>query len=127
MAIEFTESAGKHRYTEADAVHAMNNARYYEPEFDESRDRGVRPESDEREIHPDKGLHGRRAAEASRELLRRAGRPSIDPDPEATGATPRRQVRLPRSLNTRLDAAAAEQGRSASDIMRDAITAYLDA
>lgn len=29
-------------------------------------------ESDEREIHPDKGLHGRQAAEVSSELLRRA-------------------------------------------------------
>ncbi|CCK64154.1 hypothetical protein [Mycobacterium canetti] len=37
MAIEFTESAGKHGFTQADAVHAMSNARYYEPEFDEPR------------------------------------------------------------------------------------------
>jgi predicted transcriptional regulator len=82
-------------------------------------------ESDDREIHPDRALRGRRAAEASRELLRRAGgRPSIDPDPDASGAAPRRQVRLPRNLNTRLDNLAAEQGRSASDIMRDAIEAY---
>lgn len=82
-------------------------------------------ESDDREIHPDRALRGRRAAEASRELLRRAGgRPSIDPDPDASGAAPRRQVRLPRNLNTRLDNLAAEQGRSASDIMRDAIDAY---
>lgn len=29
-------------------------------------------ESDDREIHPDRGLHGREAIEASRELLRRA-------------------------------------------------------
>lgn len=45
MAIEFTESAGKHGFTEADAVHAMSNARYYETEFDEPRDdqRPVRP------------------------------------------------------------------------------------
>jgi Ribbon-helix-helix protein, copG family len=83
-------------------------------------------ESDDREIHPDRALRGRKAAEASRELLRRAGgRPSIDTDPDATGAAPRRQVRL-RSLNTRLDDLAAEQGRSASDIMRDAIATYLD-
>lgn len=82
-------------------------------------------ESDDREIHPDRALHGRPAAEASRELLRQAGgRPSIDPDPDASGAAPRRQVRLPRTLNTQLDNLAAERGRSASDLMRDAITAY---
>jgi hypothetical protein len=84
-------------------------------------------ESHEREIHPDKALYQRQAAEASRELLRRAGgRPSIDPEPDATGAAPRRQVRLSRSLNTRLDNLAAAQGRSASDIMRDAIAAYVE-
>ena len=38
MAIEFTESAGKHGFREADAIHAMSNARYYEPKFDEPRD-----------------------------------------------------------------------------------------
>ena len=44
MAIEFTESAGKHGFTEADAVHAMSNARYYEPKFDEPRDlSSIRP------------------------------------------------------------------------------------
>ncbi|GAT07608.1 ribbon-helix-helix protein, CopG family [Mycolicibacterium novocastrense] len=84
-------------------------------------------ESGDREIHPDRALRGRQAAEASRELLRRAGgRPSIDTDPDAAGAAPRRQVRLPCSLNTRLDSFAAEQGRSASDVMRDAIATYLD-
>jgi hypothetical protein len=85
-------------------------------------------ESDDRELHPEKALRGRQAAEASRELLRRAGgRPSIDRDPDATGAAPRRQVRLPRNVSKRLDDLAAEQGRRASDIMRDAITTYLDA
>jgi prevent-host-death family protein len=48
--------------------------------------------SDDRDIHPDRALHGAKAAETSRELLRRAGgRPSIDPahdvDGPATGAT----------------------------------------
>jgi hypothetical protein len=38
VAIEFTESAGKHGFTETDAIHAISNARYYEPEFDESRE-----------------------------------------------------------------------------------------
>ncbi|GAT07609.1 hypothetical protein H7I77_25350 [Mycolicibacterium novocastrense] len=38
MAIEFAESAGKHGFSEADAFHAVSNARYYEPEFDEPSD-----------------------------------------------------------------------------------------
>lgn len=44
MAIEFTESAGKHGFTLDDAIWAMTNARYVEPEFDEPRVSGhVRP------------------------------------------------------------------------------------
>lgn len=44
MAIEFTESAGKHGFTEDDAIWAMHHARYFEPEFDEPRVAGhVRP------------------------------------------------------------------------------------
>jgi hypothetical protein len=38
VAIEFIESAGKHGFTEADAIHAMSNPRLYEPEFDEPGD-----------------------------------------------------------------------------------------
>lgn len=83
-------------------------------------------ESDAPQIHPERALRGADAAEASRELLRRAGgRPSIDADPDASGPAPRRQVRLPRHLNAQLDNLAAAEGRSASDILRDAITAYL--
>lgn len=85
-------------------------------------------ESDDRDIHPDRALHGQRAAEASRELLRRAGgRPSIDPAPDAGGPAPRRQVRLPRSVSARVDEIASEQGRSPSDVMRDAISLYVSA
>jgi hypothetical protein len=85
-------------------------------------------ESDDRDIHPDRALHGQRAAEASRELLRRAGgRPSIDRAPDADGPAPRRQVRLPRSVNARVDEIAREQGRSPSDVMRDAISRYVGA
>lgn len=85
-------------------------------------------ENDDREIHPDRGLLGQHATDASRELLRRtAGRPSIDTDAGASGPTPRRQVRLPRELNSRLDDLAASQHRSASDVMREAIAAYVDA
>ncbi len=37
MAIEFTESAGKHGFTVEDAVWAMSRARYVEREFDDPR------------------------------------------------------------------------------------------
>ncbi|MGH3560803.1 MAG: ribbon-helix-helix protein, CopG family [Mycobacterium sp.] len=85
-------------------------------------------ESDDRDIHPDRALRGQRAAQASRELLRRAGgRPSIDPAPDAGGPAPRRQVRLPRSVSARVDEIASEQGRSPSDVMRDAISLYVSA
>ena len=43
MAIEFTESAGKHGYTVADAVCAFEHQRFYVPEFDQSRTGGLRP------------------------------------------------------------------------------------
>ncbi|CAA0099874.1 Uncharacterised protein [Mycolicibacterium vanbaalenii] len=44
MAIEFTESARRHGFTIADAVHAMSNPRYYEAEFDDPRLGGVKPD-----------------------------------------------------------------------------------
>ena len=43
MAIKFTESAGKHGFTERDAIHAMMNARITRKDFDESRVGGTRP------------------------------------------------------------------------------------
>lgn len=44
MAIEFTESAGRHGLTLADAVHAMTNHRYHEPQFDDPRLGEVKPD-----------------------------------------------------------------------------------
>lgn len=44
MAIEFTESAGRHGFTLADAVHAMSNPRYHEKEFDDPRQGGTKPD-----------------------------------------------------------------------------------
>ncbi|WP_081968000.1 MULTISPECIES: ribbon-helix-helix domain-containing protein [Mycobacterium] len=84
-------------------------------------------ESDDRDIDPHRALHGAQAVEASRELLRRAGgRPSIDPARDADGPAPRRQVRLPRRLSSQVDDLARKQGRNPSDVMRDAIAAYVD-
>ena len=70
---------------------------------------------------------GKDARHASQALLKR-GRPTLGED-HATGKghSPRRQLRLDAETNTRLDAMAAETGRSPSDIMRTAIIDYLDA
>ena len=43
MAIEFTESAARHGFTLADAVHAMSNPRYHEAQFDDPRLGGIKP------------------------------------------------------------------------------------
>lgn len=71
---------------------------------------------------------GREAAAAGRALLDRVGgRPSLDPDAEPGTESPVRQVRLPQSLDARIDAIAAQQGRSRSAVLRDAAAEYADA
>ena len=85
-------------------------------------------ESDDREIHPEKGESGAASQTATRELLRRAGgRPSVDPHAEPGAHAPRRQVRLPRELSDRVDALAKQEKCSASDVMREAISQYVTA
>ncbi|ARD41307.1 hypothetical protein [Actinomyces gaoshouyii] len=56
------------------------------------------------------------------------GRPNLD-SPRATGAgaSARRQVRLPEHLNTALDDYAAAHSTTPSAVIRDALTAYLNA
>ena len=44
MTIEFTESAGRHGFTLADAIHAMSNPRYHEAQFDDPRLGGLKPD-----------------------------------------------------------------------------------
>ena len=44
MAIAFTDSAGRHDFTVADALHAISNHRYHEPQFDDPRLGGVKPD-----------------------------------------------------------------------------------
>lgn len=58
--------------------------------------------------------------------LARVGRPRLSGS-TGQGRSPKRQVRLPIDLNQELDARAKREHRSASDILRDALTAYLDA
>ncbi len=72
-------------------------------------------------------LHGEAAAAYGRALLERAGvgRPRLDPTEDVTGRSPRRQVRLPQTLSDNVDHLAAAQGRTAAEVMRDAIADYL--
>lgn len=70
---------------------------------------------------------GAAAAAVGRELLQRsAGRPRLG---GASGqkASPRRQVRLPDDISKSVDLLAAREGRKASEIMREAITEYVQA
>lgn len=73
---------------------------------------------------------GRAALETafgSPDALTRAlgGRPPLDPDAEVGKHARVRHVRLAPELDARLDAAAQEQHRNASEIMRDALNLYL--
>ena len=97
-------------------------------------------ESDEPAIRPDAVVHRGEAARdasralleavteddpAGRETLRRAarGRPALDP--ATSGASPLWQVRAPASLDQALRAQATAEGRTLSEVLRDAATAYL--
>lgn len=64
---------------------------------------------------------------AAREQVRRAargGRPSLDPQTPGQ-VSPQWQVRAPRSLDTAMRAQAKAEGRSLSDLVRDAANQYL--
>lgn len=70
---------------------------------------------------------GTAAASFGRELLERAqaGRPSIDPTAGPGQHARKRQVRLPADVDQQLEDLAAAQKRSASAVLRDALTDYL--
>ena len=72
-------------------------------------------------------LHGAAAAEHGRAALDRAmgGRPSIDPTARRGEHSRVRQVRLPAELDMKLDQRAALQHIRPSQIMREALQAYL--
>jgi hypothetical protein len=92
----------------------------------------IRPNFD----HPST-LHGAEAAESGRKLLEAAlggpenlrkvlgGRPPLDPAAPIGARSPIRQVRLPATMNTELSELAAAEGRRASEIIREALAAYL--
>jgi Ribbon-helix-helix protein, copG family len=83
-------------------------------------------ESDKPVIQPKNAQSGTESQQATREMLRRAGgRPSVDPDAQPGAHSPRRQVRLPRSLSDRVDELAKRDNRNPSDLMREAIAEYV--
>ncbi len=71
---------------------------------------------------------GPAAAELGRDLLQRsAGRPSLSGDARPGEHSPKRQVTLPKDISNGVDALAAREGRKAAEVMREAITEYVQA
>lgn len=85
----------------------------------------------EMRLRPDSptARRGASAAQHGSEALARAlgGRPSIDPTAGPGEHARKRQVRLPADVDRQLDALASAQHRSASAVLRDALTDYLRA
>jgi len=67
------------------------------------------------------------AAAAGKALLERvgAGRPSLAQDAGISGASPKRQVRLPQPVSNQLDELAQRQHRKPSELMREAVEEYI--
>jgi hypothetical protein len=90
------------------------------------------------EVNHPSSLHGADAAAHGRAVLEAAlggpetaeramhGRPPLDPTARPGQHAPVRQVRLPASMNTELSERAAAEGRPASEIIREALAAYLN-
>ena len=72
-------------------------------------------------------LRGADAAKRGREVLAKAlgGRPSIDPDAKPGQHARVRQVRVSTEVDARIEVLAAHRHVKASDIIREALTAYL--
>ena len=72
-------------------------------------------------------LRGQDAARRGREVLAKAlgGRPSIDPDAKPGQHARVRQVRVSTEVDARIEALAADRHVKASDIIREALAAYL--
>jgi hypothetical protein len=72
-------------------------------------------------------VDGEAAARLGRQSLRMAGRPSLGSSGAlGDGRSPRRQVRLPRGLNSALDEYAEDRNTTASEVIRLAVGEYLD-
>jgi len=72
-------------------------------------------------------LRGQDAAKRGREVLAKAlgGRPSIDPDAKPGQHARVRQVRVSTEVDARIEVLAADRHVKASDIIREALAAYL--
>ena len=70
-------------------------------------------------------LNGDAAGEVGRAVL--GGRPNLGSESAGQGVSPRRQVRLPRDLDAKLDAYMQEHGISASEVIRRALSDFLRA
>src|SRR5450432_2771719 len=72
-------------------------------------------------------LRGQDAAKRGREVLAKAlgGRPSIDPDAKPGQHARVRQVRVAAEVDARIEVLAADRHVKASDIIREALAAYL--
>ena len=72
-------------------------------------------------------LRGQDAAKRGREVLAKAlgGRPSIDPDARPGQHARVRQVRVAAGVDARIEVMAADRHVKASDIIREALAAYL--
>lgn len=73
-------------------------------------------------------VHGPEVAAMGRDLLQRSvGRPSLSGTHRTGKHSPKRQVRLPEDISEGVDALADREGRKPAEIMRDAITEYVQA
>ncbi len=71
---------------------------------------------------------GTAAAEMGRDLLQRSvGRPSLSQGAQPGKHSPKRQVTLPEDISNGVDDLAARVGRKPAEIMREAITEYVQA
>ena len=84
-------------------------------------------ESDAPMTMPGRIRRGAAARATGRRALAWAGYPNVEAGPIARVGTRRRQVRLDVVTDARLDDLATKTGRKPADIMRSAISAYLDA
>lgn len=77
--------------------------------------------------HPRAAFRGEEAKEASERIVEKySGRPNLGSDhAQNKGRSPRRQVRLPEDVDNRLNEYAREHETTPSQVMRDAIEAYL--
>lgn len=77
------------------------------------------------DANPNTALSGKNATQAARTLL--SGKPSLGhTNAQGQGRSPRRQVRLPQELNTKLDAYAHQYNMTVSQTIRNALEYFFN-